>query len=194
MQNESTIFRLLGGLLFNSPSSETVQNTLKSESTLDNTVFNNLLALIKSSDIDMLDADFFQLLQGSGDMPSPPWGSAYLDKENALFGASTLELREFMRSKALACDTGVREPEDHIGLMFMLVSFLLEQKDINGANQLLSDHLMPFAPTMLNLMRIHAETDFYRQLAEISLGWLECYCEEQCLTVLERRNYWQETI
>ncbi|ANS85096.1 putative Tat proofreading chaperone DmsD [Vibrio scophthalmi] len=193
MHNESTLFRLIGGLLFHSPTSETAQNILNSFSAQDDKILKNIAESSQQCEADLLEADFFQLLQGSGDMPSPPWGSAYLDKENALFGSSTLEFREFIRDKGLQCDTGLREPEDHIGLMFMLTSLLLEQDDVAGANQLLSQHLMPFAPYMLTAMQNNAETNFYAQLAEFSLGWLEYYCEDQQLVIAERRNYWQET-
>ncbi len=192
MHNESTIFRLLGALLFYTPSSKIVQETTANFSTLDDTVFSHLSVLAQQTSLDELDADFFQLLQGSGDMPSPPWGSAYLDQENALFGTSTLEVRRFMQDKGLSCDTGMREPEDHVGLLMMLVSLLLEQQDIAAANQLVAEHLMPFAPIMLGLMKTHAATDFYAQLAQISLEWLNSYCQEQQITITERRNYWQE--
>ncbi|VTM87342.1 Twin-arginine leader-binding protein DmsD [Raoultella ornithinolytica] len=34
-----------------------------------------------------------------GRLPAPPWGSVWLDKENVLFGDSTLALREWMRAR-----------------------------------------------------------------------------------------------
>ncbi|MGF1908327.1 molecular chaperone [Vibrio kasasachensis] len=193
MQNESTVFRLLGGLFFYSPNSENGKTILSAFESQDDELLKNLAQLAMGGDSEELDADYFNLLQGSGDMPSPPWGSAYLDKENALFGSSTMEYREFTRAHGLACDTGMREPEDHIGLMLMLVSLLLEQDHQAAANQLLSEHLMPFAPYMLEGMQRHAATAFYQQLAVFMLGWLEFYCEEHQLAVIERRNYWQES-
>ncbi|OLQ90725.1 molecular chaperone TorD [Vibrio panuliri] len=192
MQNESTFFRLFGGLCYYSPHSENGQNILSAFATQDDELLQNLAKLAQSIDSDQLEADYFNLLQGSGDMPAPPWGSAYLDKENALFGASTMEYREFTRQQGLACDTGMREPDDHIGLMLMLASLLLEQNKVEAANQLLSQHLMPFAPAMLKGMAKHADSEFYRQLAQITLTWLTLYCEEHQLQILERRNYWQE--
>ncbi len=34
-------------------------------------------------------------------LPAPPWGSVWLDKENVLFGDSTLALREWMRANGI---------------------------------------------------------------------------------------------
>ncbi|WP_194436161.1 TorD/DmsD family molecular chaperone [Vibrio fluminensis] len=192
MPYEITLFRLLGGLFYYSPHSEDGQNILNAFATQDDELLTNLAKLVKDVANDTLEADYFNLLQGSGDMPCPPWGSVYLDKENALFGSSTIEYREFTRQLGMECDTGLREPEDHIGLMLMLVSLLLEQDKRAEANQLISQHLMPFAPIMLTGMQKHADTEFYRQLAAFTFAWLNFYCEEQQLQSAERRNYWQE--
>ncbi|BBM67233.1 twin-arginine leader-binding protein for DmsA and TorA [Vibrio alfacsensis] len=193
MQNEITLFRLLGGLCYYSPNSESGQQILSAFATQDDELLTNLSTLAQSIESDTLEADYFNLLQGSGDMPCPPWGSVYLDRENALFGSSTIEYREFTRQLGMECDTGLREPEDHIGLMLMLVSLLLEQDNVEQAKQLISQHLMPFAPIMLESMQQHAETEFYRQLAAFVLAWLNFYCKEHQLQIVARRNYWQET-
>ena len=192
MHNQSTLFRLLGGLLFHAPHSDIAQSVLDAFADHDDDTLLLLASHARQTDREQLEQDYFQLLQGNGDMPCPPWGSAYLEKDNALFGASTMAFREFIRSKGLTCDTGMREPEDHIGLMFLLTSLLLEQGDLVGANQLLEQHLMPFAPEMLSAMQTKAETPFYQQLAEFSQAWLNYYCEEQCITITEHRNYWQQ--
>ncbi|WP_318510279.1 TorD/DmsD family molecular chaperone [Photobacterium leiognathi] len=192
MHYESTLFRLLGGLLFYSPSSNNGSTILQAFAEQDDDLLKNIAALAHAVNSDELESDHFHLLQGSGDMPCPPWGSAYLDKENALFGSSTLQYREFTRQQGFACDTGMREPEDHIGLMLMLVSILLEQDNKAAANELFTQHLMPFAPFMLESMQQHAKTEFYRQLAAYTLAWLTIYCEEQQLEIVTRHNYWQE--
>ncbi|MBP2699531.1 TorD/DmsD family molecular chaperone [Photobacterium lucens] len=192
MHYESTLFRLLGGLLFYSPRSNNGSTILQAFTEQDDDLLKNIAALTHAVNSDELESDHFHLLQGSGDMPCPPWGSAYLDKENALFGSSTLQYREFTRQQGFTCDTGMREPEDHIGLMLMLVSILLEQENQTAANELLCEHLMPFAPFMLESMQQHAKTDFYQQLAAYTLAWLTIYCEEQQLEIVNRHNYWQE--
>ncbi len=40
-----------------------------------------------------------RLFIGPYALPSPPWGSVWLDRESVLFGDSTLALRQWMREK-----------------------------------------------------------------------------------------------
>ncbi len=40
-----------------------------------------------------------RLFIGPWALPSPPWGSVWLDKESVLFGDSTLALRQWMRER-----------------------------------------------------------------------------------------------
>ncbi|WP_434361014.1 molecular chaperone TorD family protein [Parasalinivibrio latis] len=191
MQNDVSISRLLGALLYHSPGSETATSILNAFAEEENELLNVLAESASQTDPDALEADFFALLQGSGDMPCPPWGSVYLDNENALFGASTLEYRGFLSSVGLSCDTGLREPEDHIGLMLMMLSVLLENGGGDNAKALLSRHIMPFAPMMLEEMEKHAETAFYQGLAAITNGWLMSFCEETGVVADARRIYWE---
>lgn len=50
---------------------------------------------------EQLEYDFSILFEGQGEMPAPPWGSVYLDKENILMGDSTLQYREFLSTFGL---------------------------------------------------------------------------------------------
>lgn len=194
MQNDTAIARLLGALLYHSPNSETVTTILRAVAGQEGTLLQPLSRLALEVDADELEADFFRLLQGDGDMPSPPWGSAYLDPENALFGCSTLEFRSFLTGVGIQYETGMREPEDHIGLMLMVLSVLLERGERDHVTQLLAYHLMPFAPSMLASMEQHANTDFYRAMAACTLGWLTLYCEEADIQVATRSCYWGKEI
>lgn len=42
-----------------------------------------------------------RLFVGPWALPSPPWGSVWLDRESVLFGDSTLALRQWMREKGI---------------------------------------------------------------------------------------------
>ncbi|MCV5744761.1 molecular chaperone TorD family protein, partial [Escherichia coli] len=42
---------------------------------------------------------FSVLFEGQGEMPAPPWGSVYLEKDNLLMGDSTAEYRKFLRDQ-----------------------------------------------------------------------------------------------
>ncbi|CNH58025.1 TorD family cytoplasmic chaperone [Yersinia frederiksenii] len=103
---------------------------------------------------EQLEYDFSVLFEGQGEMPAPPWGSVYLDKENILMGASTLQYREFLATLGLANQSTIHEPEDQFGLMLLAWVYLIEQHPVSSQqsnnNQqdgaeivLLTEHLLP---------------------------------------------------
>ncbi len=55
---------------------------------------------------DDLTWEFRRLFVGPGVKPAPPWGSVYTDRDRVVFGASTLELRAWMRERGVARTTG----------------------------------------------------------------------------------------
>ncbi len=61
-----------------------------------------------------------RLLIGPHALPAPPWGSVWLDRESVLFGDSTLALQGWLRDNAIAFETPLNEPADHIGLLLLL--------------------------------------------------------------------------
>lgn len=76
-------------------------------------------------------------------LPAPPWGSVWLDKENVLFGDSTLALREWMRANGIGHATQGQEPEDHFGTLLLLAAWLCESAQVEAFSQLLAWHLLP---------------------------------------------------
>ena len=46
--------------------------------------------------------EYRRLFVGPAPKPAPPWGSVYTDRECVVFGASTLELRAWMRGRGVA--------------------------------------------------------------------------------------------
>ncbi|MDA5497210.1 TorD/DmsD family molecular chaperone [Yersinia aleksiciae] len=124
-----------------------------------------------------LEYDFSILFEGQGEMPAPPWGSVYLDKENMLMGASTLQYREFLSRLGLTSQSAIREPEDQFGLMLLAWVHLVEQDSTQqqpgeAAMALLTEHLLPWAYRYLELVQ-NAQTEYqvYPMLAKIG----ECY-------------------
>ena len=94
-----------------------------------------------------------RLFIGPDALPSPPWGSVWLDRENVLFGDSTLALRQWMRENQIAFDVQQNEPEDHFGTLLMLAAWLVENGREEACNQLLAWHLLPWAPRFLEIGR-----------------------------------------
>lgn len=81
---------------------------------------------LQMANLYQLDDDFQTLFIGPNNLAVPPWGSVYLDKESVVFGESLLALRTFLQENAIHFSLVQNEPEDHIGLMFMLTAYLAE--------------------------------------------------------------------
>ncbi|RXA93938.1 MULTISPECIES: molecular chaperone [Yersinia] len=127
---------------------------------------------------EQLEYDFSVLFEGQGEMPAPPWGSVYLDKENILMGGSTLQYREFLSRQGLVSQSTIHEPEDQFGLMLLALVHLLEHQQLPNHQQdeaaivLLTEHLLPWAYRYLELVKnAQLEYPVYPLLAEIT----ECY-------------------
>lgn len=116
--------------------------------------------------------EYRRLFIGPAPKPAPPWGSVYTDREYVVFGASTLELRTWMRLNGIVRTTDDHTPEDHIGLMLALLSYLARDKgDI--VEEYLKLHLLPWSSHFLDELEAAAEQPFYRGLARLTRASLE---------------------
>ncbi|MDR1089015.1 MAG: Tat proofreading chaperone DmsD [Coriobacteriales bacterium] len=118
--------------------------------------------------------EYQRLFIGPHHFEAPAWGSVYLDKDQVLFGCSTLELRQWMRANGIAITEEKREPEDHIGKMLVLLGWLAREKPAL-IPEYLGYHVMTWASRYLELLRHHAQNPFYEGLAlltEITLDGL----------------------
>lgn len=130
-----------------------------------------------------------RLFIGPYALPAPPWGSVWLDKENIVFGDSTVELRQWMRAKGIEPVTTHKEPEDHFGLMMMLAAWLAEQNRRNDLEELLAWHLLPWSEHFLDMLASCAERDFYIALAKLGKETLRGYRLGLTLPMLEKQIY-----
>ncbi|WP_145496853.1 Tat proofreading chaperone DmsD [Yersinia bercovieri] len=108
-----------------------------------------------------------RLFIGPYALPAPPWGSVYRDKENVLFGDSTLKLRDWMAQQQVEVTLAQQEPEDHIGLLLMMAAWLAEHQPTD-LPVLLAEHLLPWSYRYLALLQADANHPFYQGLAELT--------------------------
>ncbi len=120
-----------------------------------------------------------KMFLGTDNFLAPPWGSVYLDRENVVFGDSLLELRKFMYEQGFAFENTKNEPEDHIGLILLLLANLLEEENEPAAKTLLNQHLLTWAFRYLeelskySLHPFISELPFYTQ--NIFKHWVKTY-------------------
>ena len=98
---------------------------------------------------DDLTWEYRRLFIGPGAKPAPPWGSVYTDRECVVFGATTLELRAWMREHGVARTADEKTPEDHIGLMLALMAWLAQNQPAD-LNEFLGLHFLTWAGHFLD--------------------------------------------
>ncbi|AOV96560.1 DMSO reductase maturation protein DsmD [Edwardsiella hoshinae] len=129
-----------------------------------------------------------RLFIGPHALAAPPWGSVYLDRESVLFGDSTLALRQWMRAQGIDWQSDSREPEDHIGLLLLLVAWLAEGQPQLLA-PLLQQHLLPWSGRYLTLLSQAADHPFYQGVAALSALTLHAWQRQLALADVDVKLY-----
>ncbi|CAH7397663.1 putative oxidoreductase component of anaerobic dehydrogenases; Functional role page for Chaperone protein TorD [Vibrio chagasii] len=180
--------KLLGSLFYQATSKEQLITIV--EALVESEVLSEeCLQALRSEDEDALAAEFSCLFEGVGDMPAPPWGSVYLDKDRVVFGASTVEYRQFLELNQIELDTGLREPEDQFGLMLFAHAYLLENNKINSAGELLEGHLLTWSSVYLEKLNKASELSFYKNLSVDVIDWFKYLISEYNLNVATKKLY-----
>lgn len=189
--------RLLGAFFYYSPESEILAPLYSSLNEIESLFDWHDKAFIMSQ-CDIIDQSindkelsyqFSILFEGQGFMPAPPWGSVYLDKENLLMGESTARYRSFLQQHNITIQTGINEPEDQFGLMLMALALLIESAQFEAAKTLLSEHIMPWAPRYLDLLKQYNDSPFYQALAMIAEQYLSQLVNDLALTITNYRLF-----
>ena len=144
--------------------------------------------LAAGADNEELVWEYRRLFVGPGHLPAPPWGSVYTDRECVVFGEGTLELRAWMRAHGVRRTTDERTPEDHIGLMLALMSYLARNQP-DDLDEFLQIHLLTWSSHFLDQLIEAAGQPFYEGLARLTKASLEGIQAELGLDVVYPRFY-----
>ncbi|HEX7662348.1 MAG TPA: molecular chaperone TorD family protein [Pseudonocardiaceae bacterium] len=126
----------------------------------------------------------------------PPYESVHRGIEGLLFDEHTLQVRDAYRTLSLRAPRLNREPDDHIGLEFDFVARAAiaaldaidqaqparAERAADAGVMFLRDHLLRWAPGMLDRVVAVAQTHFMRGLALLSLGALQSHARLAGLT------------
>lgn len=135
---------------------------------------------------------YMDLFVGPAPLEAPPWGSVYLDEERVLYGASTTLLREFLHRESVAAKGPDAGPEDHFGTLCWLAAWLAAEGRMEAFDELLGEHLMPWAPLYLQELRLAAQAraaDFYAEAAEFAASALDGIVEGRAIQVTRKRLF-----
>lgn len=132
--------------------------------------------------------EYRRLFVGPTPKPAPPWGSVYTDRECVVFGESTLALRAWMRAQGIARLVDDKTPEDHIGLMLVLMAWIARNQPAD-LDDYLRLHLLPWSSHFLDELAEAAKQPFYEGLARLAKASLEGIQSERALDVAYPRFY-----
>lgn len=132
--------------------------------------------------------EYRRLFVGPAPKPAPPWGSVYTDRECVVFGESTLALRAWMRAQGIARLVDDKTPEDHIGLMLVLMAWIARNQPAD-LDDYLRMHLLPWSSHFLDELAEAAKQPFYEGLARLAKASLEGIQSERALDVAYPRFY-----
>lgn len=132
--------------------------------------------------------EYRRLFVGPAPKPAPPWGSVYTDRECVVFGESTLALRAWMRAQGIERLVDDKTPEDHIGLMLVLMAWIARNQPAD-LDDYLRLHLLPWSSHFLDELAEAAKQPFYEGLARLAKASLEGIRSERALDVAYPRFY-----
>lgn len=135
--------------------------------------------------------EYRRLFVGPGHLDAPPWGSVYLDKDQIRFGASELELRQWMRENGIEAhdDRLGREPMDHVAAMLSLLGWLARERP-ELLETYLGRHLLPWVFRYLDCLEESAQQPFYQGLAGLTRLTLVGAAGDLGVTAQRRTLFW----
>ncbi len=135
-----------------------------------------------------LTSEYRRLFVGPAPKAAPPWGSVYTDRECVIFGATTLALRAWLRESGIQVPGNGKEPEDHIGLMLLLMGWITRHRP-ELLDAYLADHLLPWGPHLLSVVQRESQHPFFQGLALLTASSLEGIQQVLSLDVAVPRFY-----
>lgn len=130
--------------------------------------------------------DYTKMFIGPYELPAPLWESSYVNKDGLLFQEETLIVRRLYLENCFESLQQGREADDHLGLeldfMYQLTNIAIDlfkdkkltelQKVLTDQDYFLRNHLLNWTPIFAEKVVEHAETDFYKGMVKILIGYL----------------------
>ncbi|MBQ9000790.1 MAG: molecular chaperone TorD family protein [Eggerthellaceae bacterium] len=132
----------------------------------------NMVGGLAGGVTDELTWEFRRLFVGPGHKAAAPWGSVYTDHDGVIFGVSALDLADWMRTHGIARLARDGEPQDHIGLLLMLMAWIARNRP-ELLREFCRDHFFTWSSHYLVRLERASEHPFYTGLAELTRTSLE---------------------
>jgi TorA maturation chaperone TorD len=150
--------------------------------------------ITETPDVDLLKIDHAKLFLGPYKLLAPPYGSQYLEDVKTIMGNSTMHVSDWYKNEGLVLS--IKEVPDHITIEFEFMYFLIfhevmaiKNNDFNAVSEylkkqmsFLGTHLGAWISEFCDNVIKNADTDFYRNLAELT----KAFVTEDLKTLSER--------
>lgn len=127
-----------------------------------------------------LELDFARLFIGPFELPCPPYGSVYLEKDRQIMGKTTMDVVAIYEAAGLHVEEEMHEPADHVAieLEFMHLTDIRIKNAVKEENTEDADALselrrmfegsyfLPFASKFADAVAENAETAFYKTVGK----------------------------
>lgn len=184
----AVIAKLFGSLFFYSPSQfDKVKLDIYLAQGVETpvTVVNQVLDAFQLSNREELTVIYRQTFSGM----VPPWASFYLEPGMKHMGTSTVAYHDFIRHCGLELVTETQRPQDHVGLMLIVLGLLLEDNQIQHAREMLGEYLLPWFGYFARQMHSQMNETPYNTLLSATESLLSLLTEIYAVTVVEKQNY-----
>lgn len=145
--------------------------------------FSRLASFLQTADPDAgyneLRYEYADLFLNAGPDPVFPYESAAAVREPVLCGDAIFEVRESYRKGGAHKNPDYTDLDDHIAVELDFMAFLCDREREEGGieilqleKEFLTGHLQPWSVEFAAVLGRAAQSEFYRSLAEITLGFL----------------------
>jgi TorA maturation chaperone TorD len=149
------------------------------------------LDAFKFCDSEALQAEHERLFTMQESMPAPPWSSMYLDKESILFGQANKRYCDFIQHCGLGLRENAVDPEDHIGLMLIVLGMLIDDEQEQHVKELLGEYLATWSPFYFARLSTISPDSAYANLAIQVAHLLDILRKNYSVQVLIKNNFFQ---
>jgi len=153
---------------------------------------NTVLNSFKTTNKDDLTAEYRKLFSTHAPYIAPPWGSVYLDYKNPLNGQSTLRYCDFIEHCGLKLRNQATDPEDHIGLMLMVLAMLLDDEQNQHIKELLEEYLLPWFHFFAARIQENTCQEAYRKLTIGTSDLLSLLQNKFDVSTIIKNNFLQD--
>lgn len=152
---------------------------------------NQILNTFKFSNQESLQTEHERLFSIQETMQAPPWSSMYLDRESITFGQANKAYSEFIEHCGLNLREGASDPEDHIGLMLIVLGMLIDDKQDQHVKEMIGEYLSTWTGFYFVRLKTVAAENAYSELADKTAYLLELLRKQYSAQVLIKNNFFQ---